>query len=70
VRPRVATITNPGRPCRGTVRATDDGAIIWSCRIRDCPSGIDGLDLTEIAATITKVISIARRHANCSPPPD
>ena len=53
------TITHPDRPHRGTVRIVEDGGLWWRCQVRDQPGDADGLELTEIAATIGRALTSA-----------
>lgn len=53
-------VTNSGRPERGTIRVTADGALWWRCQLRDQPSGEAGLHLTEITSSIARALGSAQ----------
>jgi hypothetical protein len=49
------SITNPGRPARGTVTLTDEGMIIWECRLAS--AGSAGVSAQEVSAIVGRVLS-------------
>jgi hypothetical protein len=53
-------VTNPGRPERGTIRITDDGALWWRCQLPDRPGNAIGLDLAEITSSVVRAIGSAQ----------
>ncbi len=48
---------NPALPARGRVLIADDGMLRWECSL-DVPTEIQGIDLPEIASTISKVLVV------------
>jgi hypothetical protein len=57
-------ITRPGHPERGYAHLTDEGMIIWECRL----GSPDGLTAPDIAAALTTVLSRAQYPGHPAPP--
>ncbi len=49
-------VTNPAQPGRGAVCLADGGATWWDCKLSDSSTGAEGVDLSEIVATIARVL--------------
>jgi hypothetical protein len=60
------TVTNPARPCRGTVRLATGGAVWWEFQLRGRSAVAEGIDLPEIVATIARVLSRLQGDRRCA----
>ncbi|HEY1619280.1 MAG TPA: hypothetical protein VGG25_16790 [Streptosporangiaceae bacterium] len=61
------TITNPDQPARGEVTLTDEGMIIWECRLAS--AGSAGVSAQEISAIVGRVLSRVQSPEGASAAP-
>lgn len=55
---------NPAKPDRGSVHVSDEGMILWECRVRGLAVGDDhGMSPGEVAQAIAGALQIAERAA-------
>lgn len=56
--------SNPAKPDRGSVHVSDEGMILWECRVRGLAVGDDhGMSPGEVAQAIAGALQIAERAA-------
>jgi hypothetical protein len=64
------TVTNPAQVLRGTVQLARGGAVWWDCQLSDPSASVDGVDLSEIVATISRVLGRLQSDRCCWSQPE